>query len=205
MTEKTFIEPDVTGPSPRSASAFFPAGAFEQSDRSAAFVAEWYTKHLVAMREPPMHEHQARGEAALRFLWLRTWARPIAVRAVRTDAGADLFIKRASGMGGYGAGSIGFVARLFRGAIQRSVKLGPSAWIQLENVLDRARFDDIGTQPTTLGADGAEWVLEAVRNGKYRIVRRWSPEAHGEDAAFRDACLMFLELAGRDVVDGEIY
>jgi len=26
------------------------------------------------------------------------------------------------------------------------------------------------------GADGAEWIIEGVKEGKYHVVRRWSPE-----------------------------
>src|SRR5437899_2594377 len=43
---------------------------------------EWYSEHLQAMREPPLT--RVAGEAEVyRFLWLRSFHRPIAIRAQR--------------------------------------------------------------------------------------------------------------------------
>jgi hypothetical protein len=51
------------------------------------------------------------------------------------------------------------------------------------------------------GTDGAQWIVERAKNGRYRMVR-WSPE---QNEAFVAACDVFLDLAGRDIVEGPIY
>jgi hypothetical protein len=44
-------------------------------------------------------------------------------------------------------------------------------------VVDRERFWtlDKTDPPDTMGYDGSTWIVEAVRDGKYHIVNRWSP------------------------------
>jgi hypothetical protein len=38
---------------------------------------------------------------------------------------------------------------------------------------------------TTLGLDGAQWVLEWAGHGRYYSIDRWSPEPRGPAAAYR--------------------
>ena len=49
-----------------------------------AFRREWYTKHLRAMAEPSLSCGESPSES-YRFLWLRTFGRPIAVGSRRVD------------------------------------------------------------------------------------------------------------------------
>src|SRR6266481_2721376 len=68
--------------SPDAAEFFFPKGALGQRGSQFdedAFNREWYSKHLRSMAEPSLSCGEPRGES-YRFLWLRTWGRPIAVR-----------------------------------------------------------------------------------------------------------------------------
>lgn len=44
-------------------------------------------------------------------------------------------------------------------------------------------------------ADGAEWILEGVENGRYHVVDRWSPEK----GAFRETALMLVRFARLDL------
>ena len=45
-----------------------------------------------------------------------------------------------------------------------------------------------------MGRDGSQWVLEGVRDNRYHIVDRWSPE----NSEYREACTYLLKLSGMD-------
>lgn len=159
------------------------------------FRSEWYGKHLAAMEEPSLYEQSAHGGSALRFLWLRTFDHPIAVRLQRDTTAPTLVAIRLSGEGGYEPGHVAL--RIERGVDEAD-------WRRVETALEAARFD--APPPETIfGADGAQWIVERSRNGEYRMVDRWSPELEGPHADFRNACEAFLALAGEGLVIGSIY
>ena len=51
------------------------------------------------------------------------------------------------------------------------------------------------TEDSRLGNDGAQWILEGMKDGRYHVVDRWSPD--GGD--YRAACLHLLKLSGLGV------
>ena len=53
----------------------------------------------------------------------------------------------------------------------------------------------------TIGVDGAQWILEGVQNGKYKVVDRWSPRS----GPVRDLGLAMVHLAGLRIPSHEIY
>lgn len=161
-----------------------------------AFRREWYGKHLSAMGEPSLVEIASRGDAAARFLWLRTFHQPIVVRVQAADDAFRLVATRLSGMGGYAPGVV--ESRTER-------VLSANEWRRLEEALRDAAFEAIPAELNTLGADGAQWIIERAKDGVYRVVDRWSPEPTGADAAFRAACDTFLDLAGEQIVTGAVY
>jgi hypothetical protein len=55
------------------------------------------------------------------------------------------------------------------------------------------------------GTDGAQWIIEHASDHRYRLVERWTPKSDPDQAAFVRACEKFLELAGRDLVTGDVY
>lgn len=126
-----------------------------------------------------------------RFTWLRTWGRPIAVRVSPTH----LWVTRLSGDGGYDPGRID---------VQRDRALGASEWQRLESAIAAASFDTIDREGA-MGHDGAQWIIERAKGGAYRLVERWSPKNDAKEAAYVRACDVFLDLAGRDLVTGDVY
>ncbi len=171
--------------------AYFPPGTFPQAVDS--FVAAWYGKHLTAMHEPSLWAAAVRGQTAYRFLWLRTWGRPIAVRATLDGGRAHLFATRLSGDGGYDPGTVD---------AQRDRDLSPAEWQRIEDAIAAAGFDAIDTEADS-GFDGAQWVIERAKGGSYRLVERWSAKEKYPD--FARACDVLLDLAGRDLVTGSVY
>jgi hypothetical protein len=169
--------------------SFFPA-SFN------AFRRKWYGKHLSAMGEPSLVELASRGEMAVRFLWLRTFHQPIAVRVQRTAGAAQMVATRLSGLGGYEPGAVDFRTKR---------ELSVDEWHRVGQALHDAAFETMQGEVTSIGADGAQWIIERAKDGEYRVVDRWSPDARGPDAAFRIACETFLALAGEELVTGTVY
>ena len=47
----------------------------------------------------------------------------------------------------------------------------------------------------TLGLDGARWILEGLKKGRYHVVERWSPEG----GKFREAAECLIGLSKLDI------
>ncbi len=57
-----------------------------------------------------------------------------------------------------------------------SSKISASAVKELEQLLADLEFWQMKTLSTDGGFDGSQWMLEVVKERKYKIVDRWSPE-----------------------------
>jgi len=67
-------------------------------------------------------------------------------------------------------------------------------------LLDQAHFWSTPTELPSRGKDGAEWILEGVQDGKYRVVARWSPNIErqsDEEIEFAEAGQFLFELVGQ--------
>lgn len=152
----------------------------EQND----FINDWYGKHLKAMQELPLIDTTADKEV-YRFLWLRSFHRPIAVRIEKTSDQLQLSLVETDGRGGYGPGD----------TLRREVKsIDNLQWCEFQALLDQAEFWTLAGDDKDPGQDGAQWIMEGVKNGRYHLVDRWSPET----GAFRASCIYLLELSGID-------
>jgi len=160
------------------------------------FSDNWYAKHLSALKEPSLWElSKVQKTQSYRFLWLRTFNHPVAIRVdVHIDGTAQLTTKMTSGAGGYDPGRLIQNAAVtltreqthwFLGQIQ-----GHNFW-KLPSVLE-----------TPGGPDGAQWVIEGVKDGAYHFVDRWSPK-DGEIRAL--GLFMVDELAKMELSAKEVY
>ena len=158
---------------------------------------DWYQPVLTAMGEPRfLAPPDPTPSERYRFLWLRTNHRPVAVCAERQATVLRLSVRVLSGKSGYN-----------RGGLERSDEraLHPAQWDLLQQQLSAARFWSLPLRGNHEGLDGAEWVLEGVRPGEHRLVRRWSPRTDNEDAVFRAVCLTMLEMASLGTIAEPIY
>lgn len=160
---------------------YFPDSVFD------GFVVGWYTSHLSAMNEPSLFEMTRSREANVyRFLWLRSFHRPIALRLEIADG--TLTVKELSGAGGYDPGKLRFNIIVPMTAAEVSSFL---------RAVDDIGFWQLPTHEAARnGVDGAQWVLEGVHAGQYHVVDHWSPR----EGPYRDLCLMLLK-ASKLVVD----
>jgi hypothetical protein len=169
------------------------------------FAREWYTRHLVAMSESRLPDGP--GET-YRFVWLRSFDHPIAIRVWCAGATCRLTGIRTSGRGGYEPGSI---------AQRRTRVLSATEVTSFQAMLSRAQFwgpapeespvrvDPDGNEWLTIHTDGAQWVLEGRRGPAYHLWDVRSPEASGPKAAFRELCLFLVRLSGLAVRQDQIY
>jgi hypothetical protein len=178
------------GQCPVDTTSFFPAGWLAERE-------PWYGKHLRAMQERPLCSGGSQ-RTAYRFLWLRTFHAPIAIRIEAGDKGHLLVAKRLTGQGGYDPGSID---------LERTVPVSADDWDRLSLLVANAGFWSEPTQEARdcpdgnvcVHFDGAQWVLEGFSHGHYHAVDRWSPTTEGPFSAYREACLYLVQLAGLDV------
>lgn len=181
--------------------AYFPPGTFGPAGDDDAFVVSWYSKHLRALREPSVAALAGKQGHAYRFLWLRTFDPPIALRVdVAPDGSGTLTVKATSGRGGYEPGTLVTYQR--RAMPRAEVR-------QFLARLSTARFWALPTREPaieedgsiTVKADGAQWILEGARRGRYHVASRWSPEP----GAYREAALWLVRLAGLRIEPDRIY
>ncbi len=171
--------------------AYFPPDRFGETPKDSQFSIEWYSKHLLAMNEPSLFELSKDSQAhAYRFLWLRTFDPPVGVRVViHADGSAEVITKVLSGQGGYEPG------RLKKSTRRRL----PKEYVkyELQEIIEGAQFWNLPTRedvdPNFVGLDGARWIMEGVKGGKYHVVDRWSPEG----GRYKRLCTYFLIDLGR--------
>jgi hypothetical protein len=176
---------------------FFPEGALDPNDSiSDEFHRTWYSKYLCVMNEPPLWDDRQKAIESYRFLWLRTFHRPICVRIEKHEEDVVLSAIELEGSGGYKAGKI--VKQ-----VEKRVEL--ESWNHLVKLLMGVGFWNLPTRDESLGFDGAQWIIEGYRDGSYHVVDRWSPEPNGPHSGFRRICLYFLELADLLLDPEDIY
>ena len=168
---------------------YFPAEAFG-SERTTDFFARF----LRAMGEPPLQDRGAEGLIVLRFLWLRTFNHPICVRA-EGPAPSKMVVTRTLGMGGYSPGAVD----------QKWAKeLSIEEWRVVETITsDRSVWSEHQEEPW--GIDGAVWILDATIEKEHRVAAFWCPREQGRGAALRAACMKLIDIAGAEIVDGDVY
>ena len=175
----------------RGKSDYFPKDILGNDMSPKHSVAGWYGKHLKAMGEDSLLYISSRNVESYRFLWLRTFHHPIFVRVERIQHEPNanefvLFSKELDGAGGYKPG------KLFN---ETGRVLTEKQWCEFMNLLEKANYWKLPTAEKSLGGhDGAEWIMEGVKDNRYHIVERWSPDK-GE---YREGCIYLLKLSGVD-------
>jgi hypothetical protein len=180
--------------------AYFPPETLGETPESSDFVLHWYSKHLRAMNEPSLLAQSKDPKAhTYRFLWLRTFHHPVSVRVeINSDGSAEVFTKVLSGAGGYEPGKL----------IKNTKKHLSKDYVEhvLLEMINTARFWTLPTRENSdlnlIHLDGAQWVMEGVKDGKYHVVDRWSPKC-GE---YKAVCTRFLiNLGGLKLLYEDVY
>lgn len=185
------------------------------------FEKQWYRSSLVAMGENSFRT-LSKEDTVYRFLWLRSFHHPICVSVKilnHGNGGAILHAVELDGGDTYGVPKgkqlRNFSHRYYPKLTKELIaKIESSQFWTMPQPTDPMNSipHSVEISGTTLGTsgpvgagfkyapnvwhldgfDGAQWVMEGFREGKYRMVRRWSPK----DGSFRELCVIFLLLAG---------
>jgi len=194
---KTSVPAILNNP-PDANPQYFPKGIFgDTSDKGAFkdFLTRWYSSDLRAMHEPSLFEATSKDRSliAYRFLWLRTFHHPIAIRlTIRPDGNGALTGKVTSGAGGYEPGDITW---------NESIDTPKAQVQQFINAVQMAEFWTSPSDQHWGGNDGAQWIMEGVQGGTYHVVDRWSPEKTN----YARMCLFLLNLSKIQVPAKDIY
>jgi hypothetical protein len=173
---------------------YFPLATADASRDAELF--RWYAKALDAMGEPSLAVGAHGGEVR-RFLWLRSYHRPVAVRLVTSDSTCRVVLTMLNGTG-----------RTTPGTIERrdSSVTDRGRCHEVDADLMRAGFASASAVTADRETDGAEWVFESNGRAGYRVVARWSPVLVPRDRPFAVAGRSFLRLAAWDEApDDRIY
>lgn len=174
----------------RSLTSYFPNLVLDEEQSVHDFRAIWYAKYLQAMDEPSLWKTRKNGLHTYRFLWLRSFHKPICIRlTINRNGSGTIFAKKTSGRGGYETGDL---------ADYKTKALEIEKVDQFLRKIESIRFWELPTWEKVYGLDGAQWILEGVRDGKYHIVDRFSP---GGD--FAATALLLIKYSGLEV--GPIY
>lgn len=177
---------------------YFPTGSFGSDASIEQLKTEWYSRKLLELHESSLWEvsRQQPSTEIYRFLWLRTFHHPISIRVTVANRNVgELEVKETNGYGG----------------LPRSGKLIRDD----KRILSKAEMELFFTNLVKLqlwtshhsneyrgGPDGAQWVLEAVRNGQYRILDVWGPEGSEPMRLFG---ITMLNLAHMEIPPANIY
>ena len=145
---------------------------------------KWYREQLNALEEPSFEEFKNSEEReAYRFVWLRTFHNPVAVRVVvQEDGGGTVYLKACSGRGGYEPGRLG---------IERTIKLSKEQVNGLREMVESNKFwEQSGYE--RFGLDGATWIVEVKRGGQYQYAEEWTPI----EGSVRNIALFLIKLSG---------
>lgn len=174
---------------------YFPAGAFGDPKGSQEWIA-LYSKYLKAMKEPSLLDRSKAGPSqSYRFLWLRSFHKPVSVRLdIRNDGGADVTVKVGEAPGVSALG----------GAVQKTTRTLSKR--EVDSFLDQVNSEGFWKLPAqeepVSGPDGARWILEGARDSQYHVAHRWTPK----DGTVRTLCLyLAVELAQMKLANDEIY
>jgi len=146
---------------------YFPKKALADDSWSDQFRADWYSSALKDMGEPSLFELATSPSAeSYRFLWLRTFHHPVAIRVdVRAD-GTGVLTKKVR------AGSAGFPSTA-RQVIENESR--PLLRAETQGFLARLKIAGFWSLPGQFergGMDGSQWIIEGAKGGKYHVVDR---------------------------------
>ncbi len=173
---------------------YFPNGVLSADRRADEFTLKWYGGQLAALQEPSLWESSKTQQTqSYRFLWLRTFHHPVAIRVdVNADGTSQLTTKMTSGAGGYAPGKL----------IKNATALSKEQTEWFLGKIEQYKFWRLAPVQETIGDDGAQWIVEGIKDRAYDVVDRWTPR----DGDVRAIGLVFIkDLAKLKIAPAELY
>jgi hypothetical protein len=197
---------------------YFPANSFFDKPSSDSFVQNWYSSALYSFKEPLLYKNFV-GYNIYRFLWLRSFHRPVVFKLNQSEGQVWLNTKMLDGQPSFYDHRISGIPKeeieeyikegyivdkkepdlLVRIADRKAnviynkdIFLSDKEWKEFEQLLAKANFWKLPTNIDDGSTDGASWVIEAHLKNKYHIVDYHSPYNN----EYAKAGLFLIKLSG---------
>ena len=166
---------------------YFPPQTFTSG--AADFQRRWYSSDMYALGEKPLWPAPPGPETIYRLTYLPAFTGPSVVTlSVPPEGDGTIAIKTIS--------VDQDTAKVDESKVARRNQLS-----RFLAALDEAQFWTTPTELPRRGFDGAEWIMEGVKDGRYRVVVRWSPDIaqhSSEEKSFTEAGDLLFEIAGHN-------
>lgn len=180
---------------------YFPVGVFSPYENEQNWAIKSISNGLTAMQEPSLSTFKDKNVEAYRFLWFRSFHPPVSVRLWRNGNQSFLSVKQLSSVGVPQEDDVIFPKTL---TVNETRSVTEKEWEYFQESLKKARFWSMPTvDETSIGVDGAAWLLEGLKLNQYHVVIRNSPK----QGDYRDTCLYLLRISEVRVDEskGELY
>ncbi|GAB2842214.1 hypothetical protein [Ferruginibacter profundus] len=201
--KNTKIQPYDTSNLPKDSLVFyFPINIFSDRPKADSFVQNWYSSALYSFKEPLLSQNFV-GHNIYRFLWLRSFHRPVVFTLHQSEDQVWLNTKildhqprfhddRYGGVpkedrdkyfrAGYVADKqapdllVRIADRKANIVFNNTISLSKKEWNEFEQLLSKANFWKLPTNIDDGSTDGARWVIEGHFKNKYHVVDYHSPD-----------------------------
>ena len=158
---------------------YFPEGIFDDKPELDCFASDQYSSTLKFHQEPSLWKlSQSEKPHIYRFMWIPSLETMFACGLAKVVVRLTI---EANGKASLTAEVAGETSTK-----ERSVTAEETAAFMY--VVDSTEFWELPTRSKSRGLDGATWITEGTRNGRYHVVVRWCPK----DVAYRELGLHFL-------------
>ena len=170
---------------------YFPPQTF--TSRAGDFQVRWYSADMYALGERPLWPPSSELETTYRLTYLPAFTDPTVVTvSVSPEEDARISIKTINGD-----------REVTK--VDETVSVPKDQLTRFLTLLEQAHFWTTPTELPTRGLDGAEWIMEGVKGGKYRTVVRWCPDIErqsDEEIRFAEAGRLLFEIVGHKRIGG---
>lgn len=197
---------------------YFPANSLSDDPSTDSFIQNWYSSALYSLRQPVLAQNYV-GHDIYRFLWLRSFHRPVVFTLHKSkdqvwlntrmlDKQPAFYDHRMGGVSkedreeyfknGYIIDSIDtrllvrIADRKADMIYNKNILLSNREWKKFEQLLEKAKFWDLPTDMDSGDSDGAQWIFEAHLKNKYHLVSYQSPYKN----EYAKAGLFLIKLSG---------
>jgi hypothetical protein len=179
-----------------SSSLYFPLKRSKQELNDSLFLDmysnKWYSLLLKNCDEPVLYNYKGEGEI-YRFIWLRSFDFPVIVRLQKEGLNITVTTK---------------VLKERYDEYPDEVEVNTSKtfnffkWMNFKSGISTANFWNLDSKDgSPQDNDGAMWILEGIKDGKYHVVERQSA-GHSN---FGKACLYLIKFSNLNITEDKIY
>ena len=202
-----------------SLSFYFPVKSFSDRPSSDSFVQNWYSSALYSFKEPVLSQNFV-GHSIYRFLWLRSFHRPVVFTLHQNESQVWLNTKMLDRQPRFYDNRIGGIPKdevkeyikegffvdkkehdlLVRIAdrkadiiYNRNIPLSDEEWNQYEQLIAKANFWKLPSNIDDGSSDGAQWIIEGHLNNRYHFVNYHSYRPDGD---YKKLGVFLIRLSG---------